>query len=295
MLKYVRITIVVLLCYLILFSYQVAAKSSIRYDNLSSLTESQQIKVKNWVEFGVAASKASLGELPQPYIPFYLKPRYFAFEPVPWASVKRGNVSGIELHFGRYASLNDLKADWTLYHEIAHLYHPYFDYRDFWLAEGFASYMQNVIMLQNGVISRQGFVQRLLAGLERGQLNTRAQPGSLSDVSENMWQRRAYQRVYWSGAAFFIEADYLLRKQRKAPLTALIKNYQSCCKEQVNGETQQSAAQFITHLDKLSRSRIFSQLYRQYQNRRDFPRISKQQIELIVMPKTFSQVLIETR
>ncbi|BBN81700.1 hypothetical protein PA25_16850 [Pseudoalteromonas sp. A25] len=247
----------------------------IDYINLSKLTHERQNKVKNWVEHGVRSTFVTLGPLNQKRLPVTLKPRYFAFEPVPWASVKRGQNDGIELHFHRYASTQSLLKDWSLYHELAHLYHPLFSYDNFWLSEGLATYLQNIIMLNNGVVDHQEFLMRLKAGLQRGALQTNHITGPLNIVSDNMWSLNAQQRVYWSGTAFFIQAQLALKKHNSPYKTieALVKKYQSCCKHPTH-----SAKQFIAHLDKLSQSAIFSTLYSQYIKRTDFPKISNLQL-----------------
>ena len=61
-----------------------------------------------------------------------------------------------------------------------------------------------------------------------------------------MWKQRAQQRVYWTGAAFFVEADLALHKQGKS-VAAIIKQYQLCCRA-----ARTSAKTLIKELDKLS-------------------------------------------
>ena len=89
--------------------------------NLSSLSSNAQNTVSTWVNQSVEKTQNTLGPLKQTTLPIYLKPQYFAFEPVPWATVKRNNPDGIELHIDRYASLNAFTKDWTLYHELTSL------------------------------------------------------------------------------------------------------------------------------------------------------------------------------
>ncbi|MCF6434021.1 hypothetical protein [Pseudoalteromonas sp. MMG022] len=247
----------------------------VQYTNLSSLSESHQKKVQSWIDNGLKSTFKTLGPLKQPVLPVFLQPRYFAIEPVPWASVKRGRFDGIELHFHRYASESSLIKDWTLYHELSHLYHPLFDYEYFWLSEGLATYLQNIIMLDNGIIDYSEFKQRLRAGLKRGRLQSYSIKGPLSEVANDMWQLGAQQRVYWSGAAFFIEAELAL-KQQTGPyksIAQLIKQYQQCCKQ-----ANHTAKQFLTTLDKLSKSAIFSSLFNTYAMRQDFPVITQTQL-----------------
>ncbi len=240
--------------------------------NLDSLTTNGQKTVSTWINQSLTKTQNTLGPLQQTTLPIYLKPQYFAFEPVPWASVKRNNPDGLELHIDRYASLKAFTKDWTLYHELSHLYLPLLPYSGFWLSEGFASYMQNVIMRDNGVISQAQFVQRLNAGFERARLQTKTKQQPLNELSNDMWKQRAQQRVYWTGAAFFVEADLALQKQGQN-VASIIKQYQACCRT-----ARSSAKTFIKELDKLSRSSVFTTLYAKYNTRTDFPLVTKTQL-----------------
>ncbi|ALO44232.1 hypothetical protein [Pseudoalteromonas phenolica] len=250
---------------------------------LSKLNESQKTKVKSWINYGLEATQKTLGPLKQKAVPIYLEPQYFAFEAVPWAEVIRGSQDGVELQFSRYASLKQLKNDWTLYHELAHLYHPLLNYKDFWISEGLATFLQNQIMKDSGVITHENMMMRIKAGLERGKANTYRlsylKDARLSSVASNMWQLNAQQRVYWSGVAFFIEAQYKLKQQNAQfnSIVELINAYQACCKM----SQQQSGKDFLRSLDKLSKTAIFTNLYFKYSVLKEFPVISKQQLNQI--------------
>lgn len=245
------------------------------YKNLADLSNAQQSVVKTWIKHGIKATEHSLGQLEQSTIVVNLKPQYFTLEPVPWANVVRGKTDGVELHFNRYANDTALIDDWTLYHELSHLYHPLFYYQDFWVSEGLATYLQNVIMFNANLISRAEFTHRLWSGLQRGKLQTRHIRNKLSSVSENMWSLNAQQRVYWSGAAFFIEAEIALNTlpTRQFTMSELLNRYQRCCRSK-----NKQAKVFMSELDKISKTAIFSNLYQKYKNRTDFPKITKEQI-----------------
>ncbi|MGB0988734.1 MAG: hypothetical protein ACPGVL_15950, partial [Pseudoalteromonas spongiae] len=77
-----------------------------------------------------------------------------------------------------------------------------------------------------------------------------------------------------------------LKAQDKPDLVSLIKQYQMCCRENEQYASTQQAKQFLQSLDRLSRSGIFSSLYRRYQIREDFPVISKSQIASLITPFT---------
>lgn len=278
-----------LFCLLLLFQCHCGIATEVIIKEKHTYNTSFINKVTHWLEASLQATEHTLGPLPQTSLPIDLKTVLFTTEVVPWAEVKRGEVDTLVFHINRFASLNALKHDWTVYHEMAHLYHPLFDYADFWLAEGLATYMQNVIMYENRIISRHEFVQRLVAGLERGRINAKKVIGPLNQVSEKMWQLQAYQRVYWSGVAFFIEAELALIAAGKPRLTTLIANLNQCCRQQFVEGNKKTARLFVSMLDKLSRSAIFSSNYTRYKKRESVPRFSKFQLERLITPKTIEE------
>ncbi|WMN60194.1 hypothetical protein NI389_01860 [Pseudoalteromonas xiamenensis] len=263
--------------FILLFVFSASSWSvEITWEGLNTFSESQQSTMRNWVHFGLKTNQTVLGDLKIHNLHIDFKGLYFATEPVPWAFVKRENVEAIELHVYRYASLERLKKDWTLYHEIVHLYHPRFATEHFWISEGLATYLQNIIMMKANIITKQEFRSRLSAGFERGKQSTRKHIGKLSSISDEMWSTKAYQRVYWSGAAFFLEADLALREKNNKTLVEVIQNYQNCCRKKSD-----SAAHFIEALDAISQSAIFSTLFAKYRNRQDFPIVSAEQIRQV--------------
>ena len=275
LLKTRLITHLLILCAFVFLLMKEAQPAEAHYINFAELSKAQQATVNTWVNQAIHATEHALGQLKQSHIIIELNPKYFTLEPVPWASVIRGDQDGVELHFNRYASAATLIQDWTLYHELAHLYHPLFNYKDFWVSEGLATYLQNVIMFNAGLISRAEFTHRLWSGLQRGKLQTRSINNKLYAVTENMWPLKAQQRVYWTGAAFFIEAEIALNSQRSPRYTVseLLKQYQKCCRSQ-----NMQAKTFMSELDKISQTAIFSNLYQKYKARTDFPTITKEQI-----------------
>ncbi|PCK32160.1 hypothetical protein [Pseudoalteromonas piscicida] len=245
----------------------------------SWISDNDRQHVETWLNHGMNAAERTLGELKQPALTATIEPILFASEPVPWGSVQRGRLDSLNLHVKRFTPSRILVKDWTIYHEIAHLYHPLLAHSDFWIAEGLATYLQNVIMLENSLFDINEFRARLTSGLNRGAKNTQLHNGGLSSVSENMWSLKAQQRVYWSGAAFFMEAELAL-KASLSPHTvrSLIAKFQQCCKSSHPSGLENSGRLFIAKLDKLSKTTIFSNLYASYKQRNDFPILSRAEI-----------------
>ncbi|MDK1287115.1 hypothetical protein [Pseudoalteromonas umbrosa] len=272
-----------LACFFSSSLFALGNSAEIEWHNATPTTAHKE-EVPQWIRHGINKTVSALGELPNNLIPVSLYYMKHAKEPVPWGEIARGKLDGIKLYIDKGASLDSLIADWTLYHELAHLYHPFLDNQDSWLAEGLATYFQNVIMLQGGIISQSEFVARIQAGLSRGERATRQFSGQLSQISSQMWQLKAHQRVYWSGVAFFIEAELKLQSEcADCNIAKLLAHYQLCCRDNLTLNTSQNATVFLSSFDKLIESKLFETLYKRYKARRDFPFISKSHINMILM------------
>ncbi|MCK8046663.1 hypothetical protein MSG37_17380 [Shewanella sp. 1CM18E] len=268
-------SIIVRLCIVLfgLFSFQCMAAEIDIID--TNVPESEKVKVRQWLNYGVNAVSKTLGPLPQKRIEIEVIQQRNAREPVPFAEVNRSKPIKVKLTVDAFATLDDFIEDWTLYHELSHLYLPYLDYPSFWLTEGFATYMQYVTMLKSQIINRQSFIERMRDGFIRGANQTEKHPGRLADVADNMWQRRAYKRVYWSGAAFFVEVDYQLMSQDLS-LADVITRYSRCCLREYN-----TGKHLMAEFDNLTQTTAFTDAYQKYAKRRDFPKISELQIERV--------------
>jgi hypothetical protein len=131
-------------------------------------------------------------------------------EPVPWGQTTRGGGTAIHLFIGADATPEARRADWTAHHEFAHLLHPYLGERGRWLAEGLASYYQNVMRARGGSLSADAAWSRLAAGFARGRAATPVDALPLERAAASR-ARGSTMRVYWAGAAFWLESDLALR------------------------------------------------------------------------------------
>ncbi|WP_211345382.1 hypothetical protein, partial [Marilutibacter aestuarii] len=142
--------------------------------------------------------------------------------PVPWGQTQRGGASpGVLLYVREDAGLAELRGDWTATHEFAHLFHPYLGREGRWLAEGLASYYQNVVRARAGMMAPREAWRELDAGFRRGERDTRAGPLASAARGETM-------RVYWAGAAFWLEADLALRRHGQ-DLEGVLAAHAACC------------------------------------------------------------------
>ena len=182
--------------------------------------------------------------------------------PVPWGQTSRRDGVAVLLYVRKDATLEELRADWTAVHELAHLFHPYLGTRGRWLAEGLASYYQNVLRARAGLLDEAEAWQHLDAGFGRGRAAT-------TDVRLDTLgrQRGSTMRIYWAGAAYWLEADLALRA-RGSDLDAVLAQYARCC---LRGTASAAPEAFAAELDRISGEDIFSDLYERHAAAREFP------------------------
>lgn len=188
--------------------------------------------------------------------------------PVPWGQTERGDGVAVLLFVRRDASLAQLRADWTAVHELSHLFHPYLGRDGRWMAEGLASYYQNVLRARAGLLTPDQAWRQLDAGFGRGR---RLGPGAALDELG----RGGTMRVYWAGAAYWLEADLALRRERGLDLDTVLSRYARCCLDAAADDMDEASPQaFADELDRLGGDGVFARLYRRYARSREFPDLS---------------------
>ena len=182
--------------------------------------------------------------------------------PVPWGQTSRGDGVAVLLFVRADASLDELRADWTAVHELSHLFHPYLGDDGRWLAEGLASYYQNLLRARSGQLAPAQAWAKLHAGFGRGRREASGLP--LAELSR---ARRGTMRVYWAGAAYWLEMDLALRA-RGTSLDAVLSRHADCC---LRGTGKVAPAQFVAELDRIAGGDGFSERFRRYAAAREFP------------------------
>jgi hypothetical protein len=183
--------------------------------------------------------------------------------PVPWGQTLRRDGVFVLLYVRRGAGLDELRADWTAAHELAHLRHPYLGDEGRWLAEGLASYFQNTLRARAGLLDQDEAWRRLDAGFRRGEAVGEGPP--MARIGRS---RGGTMRVYWVGAAYWLEADLRLRRAHGTNLDAVLDRYAQCC---LDGEAHLAPEAFLAELDRLAGAEVFLPLHARYSDIRDFP------------------------
>ncbi|MEH8018114.1 hypothetical protein MN202_12785 [Rheinheimera muenzenbergensis] len=214
----------------------------------------EQEKLGQWLTFSSQATLAVLG--PYPFqMQLYVYQRR-GNEPVPWANTWRQHSQQVHFYVAPQFNTAQFIADWTAYHEMAHLALPFLGKNNAWFAEGFASYMQYQIMQQAGLIGSATDAISAKFGRQRQHY---LKQHSMADTAVQLLNQRRFAAAYWGGAQFFVVAERLLRQQGKAQLNQQIQRYQQCCRLQ-----DTNLQQVIQSLDDVSDSSVFSQLLQQF-------------------------------
>lgn len=186
--------------------------------------------------------------------------------PVPWGQTSRDGDVSVLLYVRRDAGYEELRADWTAVHEFSHLAHPYLGERGRWLAEGLASYHQNVLRARAGLLAPEEAWRKLDAGFRRGEA---VAGGPTLDAMGR--QRGSTMRVYWAGAVYWLEMDLALRRDHAMTLEAVFDRYARCC---LDGAAHVAPEDFVAALDRAAGIEIFAGRYRDYAESTVFPSLA---------------------
>lgn len=220
----------------------------------------------DWIAEAARAPLAVSGRFPLQAARVEIRQRHGdATSPVPWGQTsRRHDTVRVLLYVRDDAGPDELRADWTAVHELSHLFHPFLGARGRWLAEGLASYYQNVLRARVGLIEPRDAWRELDAGFRRGR-------GAVEGVRLGELGRRrgGTMRVYWAGAAFWLEADLALRREHGSSLDAVLAGYARCCLADAERENPRA---FVAALDRVAGADgLFDRLYRRYAASERFP------------------------
>ena len=188
-------------------------------------------------------------------------------EPVPFGHVIRDGGEAVQFFVNPEQPLEHFVADWTATHEFAHLLLPYVEHDENWIAEGFASYYQNVLMARGGHYTAAKAWRKLIEGFRRGE---RAVPHLTLESAMPLGGWDGIMKTYWGGAAVFLLADLELRTDGGDALTLddVLARLRQCC---LPSARTWSGARLFAKLDRLAGRKVFMPLYERYRARRTLP------------------------
>jgi hypothetical protein len=158
--------------------------------------------IVGWAERAARAVTGVYGRLPVPRVALLVLPG--GRRPVGFGTTLGHGGASIMVWLGAQATEDDLRRDWVLTHEMAHLGLPNLPRAQRWLEEGLATYLEPLARARAGQITAEeawgGFVAGLPKGLPRGR------DGGLDGT-------RSWGRTYWGGALFYLLADLEIRER----------------------------------------------------------------------------------
>lgn len=247
--------------------HDIAVEGAILHVALIGLAADTQARFDKWIEAAARNAIQLYGKFPVASLQIVVAPTPRGREPVPWAYVARGGGPAIHLFVNPSRPAVEFERDWSLTHEMSHLFLPYVASRDAWFYEGVPTYLQNTLMARGGALSAEEAWERMHAGFRRGALT--APHLSLARANERVGFG-PYLRVYWGGAALMLEADLRLRNQSggKQSLDTALAQLARCC---AGEQRRWSADEVIARIDALTGSTVLSEIVRRQFGAEGFP------------------------
>jgi hypothetical protein len=246
-------------------SLMVAANQRWHWEGRFSSEE--QDNLTDWIEHAHAGLERLIGDLPYSYdVYFHRMGR--SHEPVPWAHTwKAWNRRSVNFYVDTRYSNRDFERDWTAYHELVHLMFPYLGNKGKWFAEGIASYLQYQVMYAADELTWEQAISRYEGRFRSARKYQRLDGYSVVDLA-NVGRRTGKNvRLYWGGAAYFMEVDRRLATQHGIRLHDVIREYLDCC----FGSRGRGANGMIRNFDRISGGAVFSEVYSETVRQKGFP------------------------
>lgn len=248
----------------------------------------QRIKLQAWLAHVSRAVLSAYGRLPLADVQVLMLPvnslgfaqravTAVAARPVHFGQSIRGEGNALELLVDPRRPAAEFDADWIAVHELSHLMHPYLGDRGSWLAEGLATYYQNILRARAGLLTSVQAWERMRGGFA----DAAATPyhDTLEEAAVSMHRTHGFDRVYWSGAAYWLTVDRDLRRSSggKLSMELALSRFRDCC---LPAYRRWQPQDFVAKLDALLGVETFSRRYREFAAMRQFPDWKKLYVEL---------------
>jgi hypothetical protein len=221
---------------------------------LGSLRGLDDGTVDDWLRSAMRIASGSDGSFPAAALHVLVIPAGGGYEP--FGSVARGGGASVLLFVPDSFDRERLARDWVLPHELSHLLLPFVRREDAWLAEGLATYYQEVLRARAGVIGADEALANIAQALRSAQHEGTGR--SLCAESRTMHQTHAYRSVYWGGAGSLLEADLALRQQSAGKLT--LDRLLARIRSEARMAPTYSASELLERMDALAGTHLFRDL-----------------------------------
>lgn len=249
----------------VLFILPFSAVANTQWHWEANFSNAEKTRLKQWINTNDAGLDAIVGPLPYRFRVHFF--RHNGSEPVPWAETNKRRGRAVHFYVNTGYDQAAFLADWTAAHELSHLMFPYLGEDSRWFAEGIASYLQYQIMYASGQLSWAQATGRMQTRFRRARSSFRGAGLSLLEHSRRLDRVRGHPRLYWGGAAYFMQAEQRLWQEKGLRLTDVIQQYMACCYQAWN----QTALDMLAHFDRISQSKIFTEQYLSTVTKGSFP------------------------
>jgi hypothetical protein len=240
---------------------------TLRLSILDDASGQERAMLQAWLARVSRATLSAYGKLPLEDVQVLVVPDHDTNrEPVGFGQSSRGQGHALTLFVDPRQLPGAFDRDWVAVHELSHLFHPYLDDEGSWLAEGLATYYQDVLRARAGLLTPAEAWEQIDGGFARGRSATRAHDTPLGASGE----RPNFMRVYWSGTAYWLEVDAELRRAsgNRLGIDEALRRFDECC---LPSYRAWQPAEFVAKLDALVGADVFRRRFDAYASRRDFP------------------------
>jgi len=245
---------------------------------LHGIDPDQKEKLRAWLTRVSRAVLSAYGRLPLPDVQVLMIPvTSHHGEAVVFGQSVRGQGNALHLLVDPAQPATEFDKGWVAVHELSHLMHPYLGDRGSWLAEGLATYYQNVLRARSGMLTSKQAWDRLREGFADA-ANMR-DADTLEQAAANMHETHAFRRVYWAGAAYWLTVDRDLRRASggKLDMETALSRFRDRC---LPAYTDWRPEDFVAKLDELLGVQTFTLRYREFAAMKQFPDWKKLYAEL---------------
>ena len=237
---------------------------------LHGIDADQRTKLRDWLARISRAVLSAYGRLPIADVQVLMIPVTSRHgEAVVFGQSVRGQGNALQLLVDPAQPAAEFDKGWVAVHELSHLMHPYLGDRGSWLAEGLATYYQNVLRGRSGLLTPAQAWDRLREGFADAEAKSDGDE-TLEHVAADMHASHAFRRVYWAGAAYWLTVDRDLRRASDGKLTMelALSRFRDCC---LPAYADWRPEDFVAKLDELLGVQTFSSRYREFAAMKRFP------------------------
>ena len=162
----------------------------------------REATIIEWIERSARAVEAFYGRFPISRVLVLVQPTRGGR--IGFGTTMGSSGASIEVPVGEDVSVEALRDDWMLVHELVHTALPDVTREHHWLEEGLATYAEPIARAHARLVTPEQVWKDWILGMPKGQ------PAA---GDEGLDRTHTWGRTYWGGALFCLEADVTIRER----------------------------------------------------------------------------------